>query len=257
MTDQETSAMSGGGGGDDQHQTSIRQILEQVKSGEKNKSQAFHELRNILQSRPDVSFQEAAAAAVAAANDNNNSSSSSSGAGGYDAGPRFSNEDRRVLINHIIERKKRSEEDTVGAQGELDPEDDTLPSSTVGGGAGGFPRMQAHHRYVDGDERPVSPSSSISGATRSLTGTHGRAAKGGLTNSTGTRRYQSANTGPAYSHPGGGERHEHDEYSYGGRNASASGYTSSYDVHRGHAYEDEDDGGAYSRTYPPRFACLS
>jgi len=257
MAEEEISAVSGGG---DDHQTSIRMILEQVKSGEKNKSQAFHELRTILQSRPDASFQD-----TSHAYNNNSSSSSSSGAGGVggsDAGPRFSNEDRRVLINHIIERKKRSEEDTVGAQGALDPDDDTLPSSTVGGGGLG-PRA-SHHRYVssgghgDGEERPVSPSSSISGATRSLTGTHGRAAKGGAglaSSSTGTRRYHSTtSTGPSYAGSGGGGG-EHEEYSYGGRNAS--GYNnSSYDVHRGggHGYEDEDDGGAYGRTYPPRCA---
>jgi hypothetical protein len=147
----------------------------------------------------------------------------------------------------------------------LDPDDDTLPSSTVGGGGLG-PRA-SHHRYVssgghghgDGEERPVSPSSSISGATRSLTGTHGRAAKGGAglaSSSTGTRRYHSTTTtGPAYAGSGGGGGGEHEEYSYGGRNAS--GYNnSSYDVHRGggHGYEDEDDGGAYGRTYPPRCA---
>ena len=164
-------------------QSNIRNILEQVKSGQKNKSEAFHELRNILQSTVRKTGTDFSSSSIQQGGDGETSSLPiNTGLNTSNDAPRFSNEDRRILINHIIERKKRTEDDTVVAHGGLDPDNDTLPSSTVGVG------MQ-HHRYRQEDEeRPLSPSSSISGATRSLTGTHGRSRNKATAGGSSTRR---------------------------------------------------------------------
>ena len=95
------------------HQSSIRNILEQVKSGTKNKTEAFTELRNILNSsagrglgsspRADEGNEPIDGDAVLVGKIISQSSSQ---------GPsRFTQEDRRMLINKLIEKKRRSEEE--------------------------------------------------------------------------------------------------------------------------------------------------
>ena len=255
-------------------QSNIRNILEQVKSGQKNKSEAFHELRNILQSTVRKTGTDFSSSSIQQGSDGETSSLPiNTGLNTSSDGPRFTNEDRRILINHIIERKKRTEDDTVVAHGGLDPDNDTLPSSTVGVG------MQ-HHRYRQEDEeRPLSPSSSISGATRSLTGTHGRSRSKATGGSSTRRDNNNAHSQPSHHHqdrmPSGamysvngpvnpnhrGLEPESDHFpsqmdnSYGtrGGGGNSSGGYSGYDVRQRYDMDDMDaaNGAMNSRySYP-------
>ena len=260
--------------GDDpsnRQQSNIRNILEQVKSGQKNKSEAFHELRNILQSTVRKTGTDFSSSSIQQESEGGGGETSSSlpinnGLNTSSDGPRFTNEDRRILINHIIERKKRTEDDTVVAHGGLDPENDTLPSSTIGVG------MQQHHRYRQEDEeRPLSPSSSISGATRSLTGTHGRSRNRTTGGESSTRRdHSQSHSQPPHHHsdrlPSGGAMynvngpiHPHQrgmepdsdhfpsqmDNSYGtrGGGGNSSGGYSGYDVRQRYDMDDMDATG--------------
>jgi hypothetical protein len=92
-------------------QSNIRNILEQVKSGAKNKSEAFTELRSILNSSAGKgigSSEERKSIADQAANDEEKNHGHSSS----HVPSRFSQEDRRMLINKLIEKKRRSDENT-------------------------------------------------------------------------------------------------------------------------------------------------
>lgn len=95
------------------HQSSIRNILEQVKKGTKNKTEAFTELRSILNSSSGRGLGSSPRADEGNAPVDEDtalvgkliSQSSSQGPS------RFTQEDRRMLINKLIEKKRRSEEE--------------------------------------------------------------------------------------------------------------------------------------------------
>jgi hypothetical protein len=99
------------------HQSNIRQILEQVKSGQKSKSDAFSELRGILntsagkglglataskgeEEEAEEVFEGILKEEGKKLNPDNNQINTPS---------RFSQEDRKVLINKLIENKRRNE----------------------------------------------------------------------------------------------------------------------------------------------------
>lgn len=92
-------------------QSNIRNILEQVKSGTKNKTEAFTELRSILNSSAGKGIgcsEERKSIADQAVNDEEKNHGHSSS----HVPSRFSQEDRRMLINKLIEKKRRSDENT-------------------------------------------------------------------------------------------------------------------------------------------------
>ena len=108
------------------HQSNIRSILEQVKCGAKNKSEAFSELRSILNSsarglgptlksneETESSGEELGVKEEHSQNFNTVSPPS-----------RFTHEDRRMLINKLIEKKRRSEADIL-----LDPQNSNSVSA--------------------------------------------------------------------------------------------------------------------------------
>ena len=90
-------------------QSNIRNILEQVKSGTKNKAEAFTELRSILNSSAGKgagSSEERKSISDIAINDEERNHGHSSS----HVPSRFSQEDRRMLINKLIEKKRRNDE---------------------------------------------------------------------------------------------------------------------------------------------------
>jgi hypothetical protein len=97
-------------------QSTIRMILEQVKSGEKNKSDAFLELRSILNSSGGKgmgggggdSWTEGDSMMMDEEKNVNQSYTSNNA-----NQSRFSQEDRRILINKLIEKKRRAEEENT------------------------------------------------------------------------------------------------------------------------------------------------
>ena len=103
------------------HQSNIRTILEQVKCGAKNKSEAFSELRNILNSSarglgPTLKSNEETESSfegLGVKEENNQNFDTVS------PPSRFTHEDRRMLINKLIEKKRRSEADNSV---QLDPQ---------------------------------------------------------------------------------------------------------------------------------------
>ena len=114
------------------HQSNIRNILEQVKSGAKNKSEAFSELRGILNSSAGKGFapplkrdeeveveedrDESSREAVSESQQNQNPNHSSNS---INVAARFTHEDRRILINKLIEKKRRGEEDSPDFEGNV------------------------------------------------------------------------------------------------------------------------------------------
>jgi hypothetical protein len=88
--------------------------LEQVKSGEKNKSEAFIELRSILNSSGGKglggggdSFMHESMLMEDEKIANQSYTSNT------EKQSRFSQEDRRILINKLIEKKRRAEEENT------------------------------------------------------------------------------------------------------------------------------------------------
>lgn len=92
-------------------QSTIRMILEQVKSGEKNKSDAFIELRGILNSSGGKGLGGGGAWEDSMMEDEKNANQSYSSNNAIQS--RFSQEDRRILINKLIEKKRRAEEENT------------------------------------------------------------------------------------------------------------------------------------------------
>lgn len=107
------------------HQSNIRNILNEVKSGKKNKSEAFSELRNILNSSAvkklgadmridynEIELENSAYEESKGHNtDNNDNNNDNINISNVQIPSRFSQEDRRLLINKLIEKKKRNEEE--------------------------------------------------------------------------------------------------------------------------------------------------
>ena len=85
----------------DQAQTNIRDLVAQVKSGQKNKAEAFNELQSILRSNAAQEGNENIEGGEQGVEDDGMSASASTGT-------RISQEDRRMLINKLIEQKKLS-----------------------------------------------------------------------------------------------------------------------------------------------------
>ena len=105
------------------HQSNIRNILEQVKSGVKNKSEAFSELRGILNSSAGKglgAFSRGEEADVEEEQPqyygNGSANGSGNGLGNVPNQGRFSQEDRRMLINKLIEKKRRNEEENIDSE---------------------------------------------------------------------------------------------------------------------------------------------
>jgi hypothetical protein len=209
-------------------QSNIRNILEQVKSGQKNKTEAFHELRSILNSSltrtmdadgdriPGPEREQEQAEDVGEVNNVGPPT---------DQAPTgiFSHEDRRAFLNKLIEKQIRGGNDEVM----MDPsgqEDD------------GNDLSQPH--------RSTSPNSSISGATRSLTGTQRHASRGQAANI----RY---NVDPNIPYEQDGRYDEENNMGMGGSvSGSRSGYsTSGYDVRGVRGYEEEGDYTGYEPQY--------
>lgn len=84
----------------DHAQMNIRDLVDQVKRGQKNKAEAFAELQSILRKS---AAQEGEEDADAEEGDNGDGASNSTGG-------RISQEDRRMLINKLIEQKRQSKE---------------------------------------------------------------------------------------------------------------------------------------------------
>jgi len=85
----------------DQAQSNIRDLVAQVKSGQKNKAEAFNELQSILRSNAAQEGNENIEGGEQGVEDDGMSASASTGT-------RISQEDRRMLINKLIEQKKLS-----------------------------------------------------------------------------------------------------------------------------------------------------
>ena len=93
-------------------QSTIRKILEQVKSGEKNKSEAFAELRGILNSSAGKNLgsnlmgEEPEEMSERFVKDDERLQTHLL----TQTPSRFSQEDRRMLINKLIEKRRRSDD---------------------------------------------------------------------------------------------------------------------------------------------------
>ena len=93
-------------------QSNIRDIVSLVKSGKLNKSEAFNELRQMLKN-PGRTFAETSVGSEARENvappnlDVDDARSSPTQVSATSTTPRFSKEDRRVLINKLIEKKRQ------------------------------------------------------------------------------------------------------------------------------------------------------
>ena len=93
-------------------QSSIRKILEQVKSGEKNKAEAFAELRGILNSSTSKNLgsnlmrEEPVEMSERVVEDDDRLQTQLL----IQTPSRFSQEDRRMLINKLIEKRRRSDD---------------------------------------------------------------------------------------------------------------------------------------------------
>jgi len=135
-------------------QVQIRDIVAQVKSGAKSKTEAFNELKLILQATAGQSKPTAAAAL-----DDDEEEPHREDSDGPQSSSRFSQQERRVLINKLID-KKRS-----GRGGKDD-------SDFFGGGGGtaesDFPRTAIRHMYSD-DAENVADDTMVSSIVQSDT----------------------------------------------------------------------------------------
>jgi hypothetical protein len=101
------------------HHSNIQSILQQVRSGQRNKSEAFSELRNILLTtssrKPDGSSDaENYRQHPNTVGQGDDAENRSTGSGAAKIPSRLSLEERRQLINRLIEKKKGLNSDTPG-----------------------------------------------------------------------------------------------------------------------------------------------
>ncbi len=137
-------------------QVNIRDLVAQVKSGQKNKNEAFKELQNILKQ----STGSTTIASESANEEEDNDALSSNSIGG-----RISQEDRRLLINKLIEQKRQARAE---AENELKDEQtqgsNSYPSGTP----------QNKNQYETGNDQVWSGSREAAGS-----GTRPRSASAG------------------------------------------------------------------------------
>jgi hypothetical protein len=104
--------------------TVMKSIVDQVRSGTKDRSEAYNELKNILHSTRTLTSNNNNNPETNDDDDNNNDSNSS-------VTPKFSNEDRRNYINKLIENKRKAlAEDKINSNS-VDSSLDITSNSTI------------------------------------------------------------------------------------------------------------------------------